>query len=99
MATMRENIPVTAEEQSMLELMLQDTLQRQALIDLVGEPGTSRAAVAHSVLSLGIDAVRTRVQEIGYVELAESYTAEELHEQRLEAQTRNMRSAERWAQD
>jgi hypothetical protein len=92
----RENVPVTEEEQSVLALLLQDTIERRVLMDLVGDFGTSRAAAAHAVLAVGIDVVHSRVQEVLYQELADSYTEEEKQEMREEARIRNARSAEFW---
>jgi hypothetical protein len=95
-AMRREYVPVTDDEQSVLELLRQDTRERRALTELVGELGTSRAAVAHAVLSVGVDAVRARVQELAYVELAESFPAHEDAERRAEAASRRARAADRW---
>ncbi|TCO56630.1 hypothetical protein [Actinocrispum wychmicini] len=92
----RENVPVTEEEQSILALLLKDSVERRVLTDLVGDFGTSRAAAAHAVLSVGIDVVRAGVQEALYVEFAESYPDHEA-ERREVARTRRERDADRWS--
>jgi hypothetical protein len=92
----RENVPVTEDEQSLLALLTQDTLERRVLTELAGEFGTSRAAAAHAVLSLGIEVVRGGIQERLYLDYLESFSPEELEEQREEARIRNARSAEFW---
>jgi hypothetical protein len=94
----RENVPVTQEEQSLLELLLEPgTAEHAALVELAGDVGSSRAAVAHAVLALGIDSVRAKVREAGYAALAESFTSEERDERRAESHSRRERGADRWA--
>jgi len=95
----RENVPVTEDEQSLLSLLTQDTLERRVLAELAGEFGTSRAAAAHAVLSLGIEVVRGGIQERLYLDYLDSFTPEELQEQREEAGIRNARSAEFWERE
>lgn len=92
----RENIPVTAQEASLLEeLTHTDSPARKALAELCGGLGTSRATVSHAVLTLGMKAVREKIQEIGYAHLAASYTDQERAEQRSITASRRRRSAER----
>jgi hypothetical protein len=95
----RENVPVTEAEQSILALLLQDTRERRALMELAGDFGSSRASAAHAVLSVGMDVVRARVQELAYIELAESYTEHEMQERREEARISYARSAEVWGSE
>ncbi|HVK22699.1 MAG TPA: hypothetical protein VM677_15165 [Actinokineospora sp.] len=96
----RENIPVTPEEQTLLEALREDdSVLRRALLSLSGEPGNSRAQVAHAVLAIGIETLRERAREIGYAELASAHTEAELATQRAEITTRRDRARSRWAAD
>lgn len=96
-AAQREHVPVSPVEQSLLTALTQaDTPERQALTDLAGDVGWSRAAVAQAVLGLGIEAVRARARESGYAALAASYTAEEVLQRREEIASRRERAEPRW---
>ncbi|MPZ65301.1 MAG: hypothetical protein GEU83_07195 [Pseudonocardiaceae bacterium] len=57
-------------------LTQQGTLERTALDDLVPDVGTSKAALLHALLSVGIEAVREHARESGYEALAAQQTAE-----------------------
>jgi hypothetical protein len=92
----RENVPVTEDEQSLLSLLTQDTLERRVLTELAGEFGTSRAAAAHAVLSLGIEVVRGGIQERLYVEYAASISDEEWEQQREEVRRNEARLVKLW---
>jgi hypothetical protein len=94
----RENIPITESEQSLLYRLLQaDSPERAALAELAGELGTSRASIAHAVLTVGIETVRAKVQEAGYAKLAASYTDDERDQRRAETVSRRERAERRWS--
>jgi hypothetical protein len=95
----RENVPVTEDEQSLLALLTQDTLERRVLTELAGEFGTSRAAAAHAVLSLGMEVVRGGIQERLYLAYRDSITEDEEREQREIVRTRRERNADRWSNE
>ncbi|GAB3905798.1 hypothetical protein ACFQ1S_16695 [Kibdelosporangium lantanae] len=95
----RENVPVTEDEQALLSLLTQDTLERRVLTELAGEYGTSRAAAAHAVLSLGIEVVRGGIQEHLYLAYRDSMTEEDEREQREIARTRRERNSDRWSKE
>jgi hypothetical protein len=90
----RENIPVTDQEVSVLDRLMQpDSAERRALSELVGELGSSRASLAHAVLSIGLETLKERVLEDGYAALAASYTDQEHSENRAETRSRRARLA------
>ena len=69
-AARRESIPLTDDDLAILERLLQtSSLERRALEQLSEEVGESKAAVLHALLLVGIDAVRERAREDGYLEL------------------------------
>ena len=69
-AARRESIPLTEDDLAVLERLLQtSSLERRALEQLSEEVGESKASVLHALLVVGIDAVRERAREDGYLEL------------------------------
>ncbi len=94
----RENIPVTEPEQSLLDRLQQtDSPERAALAELADNLGYSRASIAHAVLAIGMEAVRVKVQEAGYAQLAASYTDDEVDQRRAETTSRRARAERRWS--
>jgi hypothetical protein len=95
----RESIPISANEASLIEaLRNHGSREFKALADIVWiEPGSSKAMLLHAVFEVGVIQIRNRVREIGYEELMDSYTDEELAEQRAEilAQQARMSAEER----
>lgn len=77
----RESVPVTPAEAEILERLAQRSgPERDALAELVGELGTSRASVLHALLSVGVQAVRERARENAYAELAAATDPDDEHE-------------------
>ena len=80
----RESVPVTPAEAEILERLVQRSgPERDALAELVGELGTSRASVLHALLSVGVQIVRERARENGYAVLAAATEPDDQHEIRM----------------
>jgi hypothetical protein len=97
----RESIPITDNEASFLEALRDyGSPEHKVLADLVFiEPGSSKAALLHAVFQIGMNEIRDRVREDGYQALMDSYTEEELAEQRAHVMSRRaLRLAERGAE-
>ncbi|MGQ0574524.1 MAG: hypothetical protein ACT4RN_10005 [Pseudonocardia sp.] len=92
-APRRESVPMTPAEVGVVErLMHRSGPERDALAELVPDVGTSRASVLHALLSVGVQAVRERVREGAYAELAATADGEGEREIRL----RRRRQAAGW---
>lgn len=71
----RKSLPLTSRDLSDLGTLRGSASHRVALSDLAGEvvtEGSSDAAVLHAVWEAGIKAVRDRVEDEGYTEMAKT---------------------------
>ncbi|MGH4018395.1 MAG: hypothetical protein ACRDT0_03955 [Pseudonocardiaceae bacterium] len=85
----------TAEATLLDRLMQRDSLERTALDELVPDTGTSKAALLHALLSVGIETVRERAREAGYEALAAQQTVEDERELR----TARRRQLDAWREE
>ena len=91
----RKSLPLSSRDLDDLQTLRGSTTHRVALSDLAGEVVTdasSDAAVLHAVWEAGINAVRDRVEDEGYAEMAKDRN---VHTGRASARRR--RPA--WAED
>jgi hypothetical protein len=88
----RATLPLTDSDLADLEQMKSDPALRTALDELtsgdIGSADVTESALVHAIWVIGIRAIRDHCEAAGYLDLAASFTAEELEERRHYA-TRN----------
>jgi hypothetical protein len=93
----RATLPLTESDLADLERMKSDRVLRAALDELtsgdLGSADVTESALIHAIWAIGIRAIRDHAETAGYLDLAASFTTEELQERRHYA-TRNRSS---WA--
>lgn len=69
----RKSLPLSTRDLSALSALRRSPVHRAVLADLAGTPlseTSSEAAVLHAIWEAGVQAVRERVEEAGYAEMA-----------------------------
>lgn len=86
----RETVRLSTSDVSFLDALRDHTnAEFRALTELVDiEPGCSKAALLHAVVTVGVNEIRGRVREEGYQALLDSYSDEELAKQHAHTMSR-----------